>query len=30
MEKNVKNAIEEYQCSGCMTGSNTECFAKNE
>jgi hypothetical protein len=26
MEDNVKKAIEEYQCSGCMTGSNTECF----
>jgi hypothetical protein len=26
MEDNVKKAIEEYQCSGCITGSNTECF----
>ncbi len=26
MEDNVKKAVEEYQCSGCMTGCNTECF----
>ncbi|MFA5207516.1 MAG: hypothetical protein WC428_02550 [Candidatus Paceibacterota bacterium] len=26
MEDNIKKAIEEYQCSGCITGMNTECF----
>jgi len=26
MKKNIKNAIEEYQCSGCMNGSDISCF----
>jgi len=26
MKDNVKKAIKEYQCSGCMCGNNTECF----
>jgi hypothetical protein len=26
MEDNVKKAVEEYQCSGCITGSDVECF----
>lgn len=26
MEKNVKKAVEEYQCTGCMNGSDTTCF----
>ena len=30
MEENVKKAIEEYQCSGCISGHNTECFEANE
>ena len=28
MEKKIKKAIEEYQCSGCISGHNTECFEK--
>lgn len=30
MEREIKNAIEEYQCSGCINGGNTKCFIKNE
>lgn len=30
MEAKIKNAIEEYQCSGCVVGYNTSCFRKNE
>jgi hypothetical protein len=26
METKVKKAIEEYQCSGCIAGHNTDCF----
>jgi hypothetical protein len=26
MDKKLKKAIEEYQCSGCISGHNTECF----
>jgi hypothetical protein len=26
LEENVKKAIKEYQCSGCMEGCDTECF----
>jgi hypothetical protein len=26
MDKKLKVAIEEYQCSGCISGHNTECF----
>jgi hypothetical protein len=30
MKENIKQAIEEYQCSGCVCGYNTECFESNE
>jgi hypothetical protein len=30
MEENVKKAIEQYQCSGCISGHNIECFKANE
>lgn len=30
MEKIIKNAIEEYQCSGCMNGSGISCFKPSE
>jgi len=30
MEKEIKNAIENYQCSGCINGGDISCFAKNE
>lgn len=26
MEKNIKKAIENYQCAGCMVGGDTSCF----
>ncbi len=26
----IKNAIEEYQCSGCISGSDVSCFEENE
>ncbi len=26
MEENIKNAVEEYQCPGCVCGSDTECY----
>lgn len=26
----VKNAVEEYQCPGCINGSNTSCYEKDE
>lgn len=29
MEKKVKRAICEYQCSGCSKGHNLECFEEN-
>ena len=29
MEKKIKNAIEEYQCSGCISGHDVSCFEKN-
>lgn len=29
MEKKLKNAIEEYQCSGCIVGGDISCFKKN-
>jgi len=29
MEEALKNAIEEYQCSGCMKGHNIECYGKD-
>lgn len=28
MKEKVKKAIEEYQCSGCISGHNIECFEK--
>jgi hypothetical protein len=30
MKTQVKNAIEEYQCSGCVSGSDVSCFEENE
>ena len=30
MDKKVSVAIERYQCSGCIVGSNTSCFKANE
>jgi len=32
MKENIKNAIETYQCPGCMTGCNIECgeFVKQD
>jgi hypothetical protein len=30
MEKKFKDAIEEYQCSGCMKGGDISCFKVNE
>lgn len=29
MKKEIKNAIEEYQCSGCSNGGDTKCFKEN-
>lgn len=29
MEPNIKKAIEQYQCSGCVSGCDTTCFQKN-
>lgn len=29
METIIKNAIEEYQCPGCVAGSDISCFKKN-
>jgi hypothetical protein len=30
MKDNIKEAIEEYQCSGCVSGSNVSCFEKDD
>jgi len=30
MKDNVKDAIEEYQCPGCMAGSDITCFKKDD
>lgn len=30
MRNEIKLSIEEYQCSGCVSGSNIECFKNNE
>ena len=30
MEAKIKNAIEEYQCTGCVVGGDVSCFSKNE
>lgn len=30
MEEIIKNAILEYQCSGCVSGPGLDCFTKNE
>ena len=29
MEEKVKNAIEQYQCPGCITGCDISCFEQN-
>ena len=29
MDKKVSVAVERYQCSGCISGSNTSCFKEN-
>ena len=29
MEKNIKKAIESYQCPGCSVGGSTKCFKDN-
>lgn len=29
MEEKLKNAIEKYQCSGCVSGHNITCFSQN-
>jgi hypothetical protein len=30
MEKKFQKAIEEYQCSGCVSGSDIECFKNHD
>jgi hypothetical protein len=30
MKENVIKAVEDYQCSGCVCGSNTTCFEQND
>jgi hypothetical protein len=30
MEEKNKKAVEEYQCSGCISGSDVSCFSPNE
>ncbi len=30
MEEKVKNAVKEYQCSGCVNGPALECYKKGE
>ena len=30
MEDSIKNAVETYQCLGCVCGSDTECYKKGE
>lgn len=30
MKRKIKNAIEEYQCSGCVIGGDVSCFAVNQ
>jgi hypothetical protein len=30
MKANIKNAVEEYQCSGCISGSDISCFEENK
>ena len=29
MDKKVSSAVERYQCSGCISGSNISCFKEN-
>ena len=29
MKENVKNAVENYQCTGCMVGGDVSCFKGN-
>lgn len=30
LKKEIKNAIKEYQCSGCSVGSDTSCYKKSD
>jgi hypothetical protein len=30
MKKLIKDAVEEYQCPGCVSGYNTSCYKKDE
>jgi len=30
MEENIKKSVEEYQCSGCISGCDISCFVKND
>jgi len=30
MEENIKTAVENYQCPGCVCGGDTECYEKGE
>ena len=30
MKKIIKDGIEEYQCSGCVTGCDVSCFEKDD
>lgn len=30
MEEKIKNSIQNYQCSGCIKGSDISCFNKNK
>ncbi len=30
MNRKIKKAVEEYQCPGCVCGSDTECFEEGE
>ena len=30
MKDSIKTAIEEYQCSGCVCGSDTECYKEDD
>ena len=29
MNTKIKNAVEEFQCSGCISGSNTSCYVND-
>lgn len=30
LDEKIKTAVERYQCAGCVCGSNTGCYEKNE